>query len=165
MKIPNDDHNGDAQARSSLATGSPLSGAELIAAERARQIAVEGWTPEHDDKHTHGELAAAADSYRIYADKLIEFGDKLPACFIPKQWPWERCWWKPSKDPVRNLVKAGALYQAQADFFRRHDKPDELEIAENFCVRLVSEKIDRLQKANIPVSHGPEREARRDVAL
>lgn len=132
-------------------------GIELIAAERARQIAVEGWTLAHDDKHAHGELAAAADSYRIYADKLIEFGDKLPACFIPKQWPWERCWWKPSKDPVRNLVKAGALYQAQADFFRRHNRQDELEIAESFCVRLIAQSIDQLQKPNLKAQPRPER--------
>lgn len=121
---------------------------ELIAEERARQISVEGWTPEHDDKHDRGQLAAAADSYRIYTDRLLEFGDKLPACFIPKQWPWERKWWKPSKDPIRNLVKAGALYRAQADYFRRHNRQDELEIVEDFCVPFVAQKIDELQKAN-----------------
>jgi hypothetical protein len=123
------------------------SGAELIAEERARQIAAEGWTAEHDDMHSHGELSAAADAYRIYTDKLLEFGDKLPPCFIPKQWPWERQWWKPSKDPVRNLVKAGALYQAQADYCRRHNRQDECDIAEQFCVRFVAQKIDQLQSA------------------
>lgn len=122
-------------------------GIELIAEERTRQIEVEGFTPEHDDQHNRGQLAAAADSYRIYADMLIEHGDNLPACFIPKQWPWERSWWKPSKDPVRNLVKAGALYQAQADFFRRRGRLDEVDIAKNFCVHFVAEKIDRLLQA------------------
>ena len=122
-------------------------GAQLIAVERQRQITAEGWTPEHDDKHDRGELSAAADAYRIYADKQLEHGAKLPACFIPKQWPWERRWWKPSPDPVRNLVKAGALYQAQADFCRRHGKQEECDIAEQFCVRLMAEKIDQLQRA------------------
>lgn len=31
-----------------------------VAAERRRQIDVEGWTPEHDDEHTRGELVQAA---------------------------------------------------------------------------------------------------------
>ena len=32
-------------------------GVELIAAERERQIAKEGWTPEYDATHTEGQLA------------------------------------------------------------------------------------------------------------
>lgn len=31
-----------------------------IAAERQRQVEVEGWTAEHDDKHADGSLAQAA---------------------------------------------------------------------------------------------------------
>ncbi len=122
-------------------------GIELITEERARQISVEGWTPEHDDTHTRGELAAAADAYRIYTDLLLQHGDKLPPCFIPRQWPWDNRWWKPSRDPVRNLVKAGALYQAQADYFRRHNRPEEFELVAEDCVRLVAQKIDELLKA------------------
>lgn len=34
-----------------------------VLAERARQIAVEGWTPDHDDAHAKGELAQAAACY------------------------------------------------------------------------------------------------------
>jgi hypothetical protein len=48
---------------------------------------------------------------------------------------------------VRNLVKAGALYQAQADYCRRHNRQDECDIAEQFCVRFVAQKIDQLQSA------------------
>lgn len=40
-----------------------MNGAELIAAERQRQIEREGWTPSHDDQHIHGELAAVAACY------------------------------------------------------------------------------------------------------
>ena len=40
-----------------------LSGIELIARERERQIAEEGWTPEHDDEHEMGELAMTAVCY------------------------------------------------------------------------------------------------------
>ena len=35
-------------------------GIELIAEERKRQIEEEGWTAEHDDQQTDGEIAEAA---------------------------------------------------------------------------------------------------------
>ncbi len=34
-----------------------------IQAERQRQQTIEGWTPEHDDKHKNGELAQMAACY------------------------------------------------------------------------------------------------------
>lgn len=30
-------------------------------------------------------------------------------------WPWDMKWWKPSKDPIKNLIKAGALIAAEID--------------------------------------------------
>lgn len=36
-------------------------------------------------------------------------------------WPWDEEWWKPSEDPVRNLVKAGALIAAEIDRLQRVD--------------------------------------------
>ena len=62
----------------------PVSGVELIAAERARQIAVEGWAPEHDDTHTSGQMARAAG---CYADPVTEFFDPDD---IPVRWPWHK---------------------------------------------------------------------------
>lgn len=83
-------------------------GSDLIAAERERQIAVEGWTPEHDDEHADGELAEAAICY------LLRRND--PNNFVPPQWwPWEPSAWKQSDDPLRNLIKAGALVAAEID--------------------------------------------------
>lgn len=38
-------------------------GAQRIADERSRQIAKEGWTPEHDDESTEGELTLMATLY------------------------------------------------------------------------------------------------------
>lgn len=38
-------------------------GADLIAAERRRQMTAEGWTPEHDDAHDGEALALAAATY------------------------------------------------------------------------------------------------------
>lgn len=34
-------------------------------------------------------------------------------------WPWHSSWWKPSDDPIRNLVKAGALIAAEIDRLQR----------------------------------------------
>jgi hypothetical protein len=89
-------------------------GIELIAEERARQISEEGWTAAHDQGHHRGELIHAAQSYTMQADAQVKYG-KTPPCFIPRFWPWERAWWKPAQDPVRNLVKAGALIAAEID--------------------------------------------------
>lgn len=30
-------------------------------------------------------------------------------------WPWDAKWWKPSDDPIKNLVKSGALIAAEID--------------------------------------------------
>ena len=44
-----------------------MNGVELIAAERTRQIDVEGWMPDHDDQHSQGELARAAKAMGKWA--------------------------------------------------------------------------------------------------
>ena len=92
-------------------------GIELIADERARQLSVEGWTPEHDDEHTRGEMAAAAACYAKLA-QMLEIGDwpfEVAADVATRSWPWSREWWKPSRDIDRNLEKAGALIAAELD--------------------------------------------------
>lgn len=38
-----------------------------LARERERQIASEGWTPEHDDAHDDGQMAKAAAVYCWFA--------------------------------------------------------------------------------------------------
>jgi hypothetical protein len=102
-------------------------GAELIADERKRQIETEGWTPEHDDQHAAGEIADAASCYLMdsgtFDDPPADEGD------IPGWWPWDVGWWKPSKDRVRNLVKAGALIAAEIDRLQRMS-PEEVRVAE-----------------------------------
>jgi hypothetical protein len=95
-----------------------MTGAEMIAAERQRQIESEGWTPEHDDEHDKGEMAVAASWYtRITWFKMI--GHPVPYGDTPPNWPWDASWWKPSDDPIRNLVKAGALIAAEIDRLQR----------------------------------------------
>lgn len=96
---------------------------ELIAAERERQISVEGWTPSHDEAHKLGEMAGAAAIYALHA-----CGFENPHAIEAKRhavthrvrvWPWADAWWKPSENPVRDLVKAGALIVAEIERLQR----------------------------------------------
>ena len=80
-----------------------------IANERKRQITTEGWTPEHDDAHTTGELAIAAGCYAI-GSQLSGERDRVFA----RYWPWHKAWWKPDT-ARRMLVKAGALIVAEIE--------------------------------------------------
>jgi hypothetical protein len=90
-----------------------------VLAERQRQIAVEGWTPEHDDAHDRGELADAASCYARGTDRITW---QTPDPEFPRRkvmtgrilWPWAAQWWKPT-DRRRNLVKAGALILAEIE--------------------------------------------------
>ena len=98
-----------------------MNGAEMIAAERQRQVDAEGWTPEHDDEHASGEMVGAARSYAKVAQHQAV--NSMPRVMPPIEWPWEEHWWKPSADRVRNLVKAGALIAAEIDRIQRSSGP------------------------------------------
>lgn len=121
--------------------GTSLTGAELIAAERRRQIEQEGWTPDHDDEHEDGSLALAAVCYAspepIY---LCDIDGRATVRFVDP-WPdsWDSEWDKRSEygnadetesgiaDPgsytpeqrLDLLVKAGALIAAEIDRQKR----------------------------------------------
>lgn len=103
-------------------------GVELIAAERERQITAEGWTASHDDGHTKAELTVASNQYASFAAVQVRSEGKAlpPEWFVPINWPWPRGWWKPSEDPIRNLVKAGALIAAEIDRLLREELNDRL---------------------------------------
>lgn len=79
-----------------------MNGVKLIERERVRQVVDEGWDAEHDAKHTDGELRAAAICYALGNTQF---------------WPedWDKAYWKPTRDPVRDLTKAGALIAAEID--------------------------------------------------
>ncbi|CAB3681277.1 hypothetical protein [Achromobacter kerstersii] len=96
---------------------SQTSAARDVLAERQRQITAEGWTPDHDDQHDTGELASAAASYAQCAGLQREGAVCENAFKAPyvENWPWSEYWWKPSTDPRRNLVKAGALILAEIE--------------------------------------------------
>ena len=100
-----------------------MTGVETIAAERQRQIDVEGWTPEHDDQHDRGELAAAAECYAALASD--QENDIPRSSEVPLQFPFAPEWWKPSNNPERNLAKAGALVAAELDRLRRKRDRDQ----------------------------------------
>jgi hypothetical protein len=90
-----------------------MRGIELIAAERKRQIGAEGWSTARDDEHRNYELSTAARGYLLAAEAPHNF--ILP----PTSWPWDKSWWKPSPEPIRNLVKAAALIAAEIDRLQR----------------------------------------------
>lgn len=99
-----------------------MTGVELIAAERQRQIDVEGWTPEHDDTHIHSEMLWAGICYAKYASGVLyaeKAGLTPPSLRVSDSWRWSAEWWKPSEDPIRNLEKAGALLAAEIDRLQR----------------------------------------------
>lgn len=95
-------------------TTTHIDGALVIAQERARQKAIEGWDAEHDREHERGELVWAARSYAAVYDWPAEMArERITAENVG--WPWEMEWWKPTDDPIRNLAKAGALIAAEID--------------------------------------------------
>lgn len=87
-----------------------------IVAERWRQQSKEGWTPEHDDRHSDGSLAQAAAVYASTAagERWVRYGP-LP------YWPFDSEWYKP-KDPRRDLVRAAALIVAEIERLDRASK-------------------------------------------
>lgn len=100
-------------------------GIELIAAERMRQWQSEGFSFVHDDGHQLGELSEAGAAYATVASAMIRgvSAGEFPADMMTAEgkWLWEEESWKPSDDPIRNLVKAGALIAAEIDRLLRKE--------------------------------------------
>lgn len=86
----------------------PTTAATDVLAERQRQMSSEGWTPEHDDEHEHGELADAAGCYALFSELFYCAGEP------PRKWPWSDEWWKPT-NRRRDLVKSAALLLAEIE--------------------------------------------------
>lgn len=83
-----------------------------VQAERRRQITAEGWTPEHDDEHSHGQMARAAACYALAGSSAPN--DGTAALLVSLAWPWDEQWWKPST-ARRDMVKACALGLAEIE--------------------------------------------------
>ena len=112
-----------------------LNGAVLIAAERERQMAEEGWTAEHDDSHSDGELAdfaaclAATEPVYVMRDQADQLRRYSKGVTFTTPWPYElfndpngaheRPWGFSSVNRIDRLVKAGALIAAEIDRLQR----------------------------------------------
>ncbi|EPQ7009190.1 hypothetical protein ACUVZE_005874, partial [Pseudomonas aeruginosa] len=83
-----------------------------VQAERRRQVEAEGWTPEHDDGHSHGQMARAAACYALAGSSAPN--DGTAALLVSLAWPWDQQWWKPTS-ARRDLIKAGALILAEIE--------------------------------------------------
>lgn len=93
---------------------------DLIAAERLRQITVEGWTTEHDaQEHADDNaLLRAAECYLSHAIErgwIYRLGDHEDYQGEEQDHWWPDGWtWKP-KSPLEDLIRAGALIAAEID--------------------------------------------------
>lgn len=83
-----------------------------VQAERRRQVEAEGWTPEHDDEHSHGQMARASACYALAGSSAPS--DGTAALLVSLAWPWDEQWWKPST-ARRDMVKACALGLAEIE--------------------------------------------------
>lgn len=92
----------------------PGPGIRLLTEERIRQITEEGYSNEHDAAHTSGDLVYAARAYAAVYDWSKKI-TKNQHTADQVGWPWGIEYWKPTDDPIRNLVKAGALIAAEID--------------------------------------------------
>jgi len=103
-----------------------MTGAQRIAAERARQIKKLGWTAEHDEGHVGGALAMAAACYAAAAasTRIYEKSDYAAGIHFDDPFPWQEDA-RPydgnvlrdatSAEAIRLLEKAGALIAAEID--------------------------------------------------
>lgn len=124
--------NGYLMTAAARVAASPECGAGLIAAERQRQLEAGGYGADHDDRHNwRGELLDAARCYALLGRTWFRPHHHAPhPDLLPQDhgWPWwsdgqtgppQVIGWSPSHDPIRNLVKAGALIAAEIDRLQR----------------------------------------------
>lgn len=89
-----------------------LSALEVLS-ERVRQVEEKGFDVAHDQRHTNGELAVAA---QCYLDAALQLMSDLPLAEVaPTNWPFSDAEWKPCISSRGNLLKAAALIVAQMD--------------------------------------------------
>jgi hypothetical protein len=74
-----------------------------------------------DDHYERNDLVRAAECYIIASRvPLVLRPGELPPILHPKTWPWLADSFKPDyKNPIPNLVKAGALIAAEIDRLQR----------------------------------------------
>lgn len=86
-----------------------------VAAERRRQVEVEGWTPEHDDRHGEQSMSIAAACYVLNGTMPTRVSPQRVSLEHLWQWTgWSVVWFKP-KDRRTDLVRAAALLLAEIE--------------------------------------------------
>lgn len=104
-----------------------LSGIQLIAIERKRQIEELGYNYRNDALYSNEQLAKAGACYALPEDYR---GENLEPVEDPEYdnllnaiWPWDKSYWKPTpEDRIKELSKAGALIAAQIDYLQNIKK-------------------------------------------
>ena len=100
-----------------------MSGVELIAAERRRQVEEKGWTAEHDRAHDHGELAVAAAELAVDGTdaevKAWGFAGDLCGAVA------KHGYLGTAPNRIQALVIAGALIAAEIDRVNASATPQE----------------------------------------
>lgn len=87
-----------------------MTGVDLIAKERARQIIDEKRDAKNDDLYAPGVLSHAGGTYALAAFRNAP----MNADGIPAGWPWDPAWFK-TGDALVMLAKSGALIAAEMD--------------------------------------------------
>lgn len=91
-------------------------GAEMISQERARQVAQEGYSSEHDSAHSWGQLSMAATAYaRAGFMASIGFDESAIRLASEEMWPFGLHLLKTEGNTIRFYQKAGALIAAEID--------------------------------------------------
>jgi hypothetical protein len=106
-----------------------MTGVDLISQKRWEQVNKHGFNRNHDDKHTDGELTAAACVYADMANYHGEMdlfnGSGKAKVHIPRdfKWPFDKKYLKLTpNDRVNELSKAGAFIAAEIDRLNRLDE-------------------------------------------
>ena len=94
-----------------------------VAAERRRQIEVEGWTPEHDDEHGNTSMSIAAACYALADVRAALAVQTVHLSDLWSRTGWSASWFKP-KDRRSNLIRAAALLVAEIERLDRHEPPN-----------------------------------------
>lgn len=106
-----------------------MTAAQMIAAERRRQQQ-SGFTLAFDRQwNVGGQLLRAAKCYETPAGRRDIFQPRRMVPPMPRGWPWGAMAWKPA-DRQRDLVWAGALYQAEADRLAEAGRREAAELCE-----------------------------------
>lgn len=101
---------------------------DLVAKERTRQIVEKGYSPEHDDEHTDGEIADAAACYA--SENKMLYGDDYSVLFhggpsLKGLWPWDEQYFKKEDhDRKQQLIIAAAFINAEYDRIVRAEQKD-----------------------------------------